>query len=457
MEHRLTIKEKCGYGSAAIGDAVCYTLPGTYMLFFLTTVAGIQPAVAGAITAVAAVWDAIWNPIVGYLSDHHRSRHGRRRPFMACFVGPLVVATILLFTNLDMAPGIKIVYYGLMCIVFWTCFTGFFVPFYALGTQYSDDYDERTLIRAYASFFNMFGTVISMAMPSVLIQELQSRGMSLEHSWTVMVSICAVISGISIVITVISSKDKDVCDENSMHEETGAGPLDMLKDFRDVLRFQPVICVIVACLFVLIAYAFLASDMMYYLTYNMGFDGKSTSMALLFRALIGMALIPVGTWLCKKTDNRTALIIFFLIGITGLLIIRAFGTYTVLTLLLLMVVACSCTAFYWQIMPVLVYELCVYDEYVTGKKREGVMVSLQGLIETIAAGIGTQLLGLVLQFAGFDGEAAAQTPMAESWIFSCTTIVPAIFMALSVAALVKYPISRGKFNEMRRSLEQRKD
>lgn len=452
---RLSFKEKCGYGSAAIGDAICYTLPGTYMLFFLTTVAGIQPAVAGTITVVAAIWDGIWNPTVGYLSDHKRSKMGRRRPFMACFVGPLVIATILLFTNVGLPYGIKVIYYGLMCIAFWTCFTGFFVPFYALGTEYSEDYDERTMIRAYASFFNTLGTIISMAMPSYLIEKLQENGISEGHAWTVMVSICAVISGISIVITVVASKDKDIPIPDDAPAEK-MNVFSMLKDFGDVIKFKPVICVVVACLFCLIAYSFLAADMMYYLTFNMKFDGGETSLALLVRALIGLCLIPLGTWVCKKTDNRTALIIFFIAGAIGLTIIRIFGAGNIVTLVLLFIVGCSCTAFYWQIMPVLVYELCIYDEYVTGKKREGVIVSLQGLVETVAGGIGSQMLGIVLQFAGFDGEAAVQTPLAESWIFSCITVIPAIMLAIAVVALVKYSISRQKFNEMREEIEKRK-
>ena len=55
----LSFKSKCGYGSAAVGDAMAYTFTGTYLLFFLTTVAGIKPAMAGTITVIAAIWDAV--------------------------------------------------------------------------------------------------------------------------------------------------------------------------------------------------------------------------------------------------------------------------------------------------------------------------------------------------------------------------------------------------------------
>ena len=69
----LTVRAKCGYGSAAVGDAMGYTFTGTYLLFFLTTVAGIKPAMAGTITVIAAVWDALINPVIGYISEIGRA------------------------------------------------------------------------------------------------------------------------------------------------------------------------------------------------------------------------------------------------------------------------------------------------------------------------------------------------------------------------------------------------
>ena len=138
---KLSIGTKCGYGFAAIGDAMGYTLPGTYLLFFLTTVAGIQPAMAGTITVIAAVWNALLNPIAGYISDHFVSRFGRRRPFMFVSTFPLVGAIILLFTAVELTDTLKTIYYCLVAMAFWTAFTSFFIPFYALGAEYTENYD----------------------------------------------------------------------------------------------------------------------------------------------------------------------------------------------------------------------------------------------------------------------------------------------------------------------------
>ena len=66
---KTTLVEKRGYGFASLGDATAYGFIGVYLLFFLTTIAGISPGVAGTIAAIGAVWNAIVNPVMGYIAD----------------------------------------------------------------------------------------------------------------------------------------------------------------------------------------------------------------------------------------------------------------------------------------------------------------------------------------------------------------------------------------------------
>ena len=108
-------------------------------------------------------------------------------------------------------------------------------------------------------------------------------------------------------------------------------------------------------------------------------------------------------------------------------------------------------------MPAIVYELCVYDEYTTGKKREGSIVSVQGLVESIAQGIGAQILGIILQLTGFDGNAPIQNDLTNSWIINCTTWVPVIFILIAAFSLYKYPISRKTFNEMSEKINKKSE
>ena len=79
IERRLTTGTIFGYGLAGIGNNVAASLFYVYFIFFLTTVAGISPSVAGAISLIAVLWDGINDPIIGYWSDNYKSKFGRRR------------------------------------------------------------------------------------------------------------------------------------------------------------------------------------------------------------------------------------------------------------------------------------------------------------------------------------------------------------------------------------------
>ena len=104
--NKMTPMVKLGYASASFGDAATYSFVNTFLLFFLTTVAGIKPAAAGTIIIVGSVWNTIINPVIGYLSDNCASKWGRRRPFLAIMAPALGASAFMLFTALDIIPAL---------------------------------------------------------------------------------------------------------------------------------------------------------------------------------------------------------------------------------------------------------------------------------------------------------------------------------------------------------------
>lgn len=449
----LRTRDKIGYSSAAVGDAVSYMFVTTFILFFLTTVAGLQPAVAGALTAIGAVADAIANPVMGYLSDHAKTKWGRRRPFMLGFCAPLLVVVIMLYTAVDFSYGLKVIYYGFMVIAFWVSFTGFFVPFYALGAEYTNDYDERTSLRAYASFFNMIGTVFSMAMPTLMVDFFGRHGMSTERAWQLTAVFLACITVTSIIITVVNAKKFDTrVTDASGH----ASIIDMFREYMEVLKLEPMKWLLFTSLFYLMAYSLIMSDFVYFLTYNQGFSGSSVSLMMLVRCGFCTAFIPVAAWLCKKYGKRTGQLAIIVFGIIGLTLMRFLPVENTIYLVVFIAVAAITTQTYWQIMPSMFYDVCEYDEYKTGNRREGAILSVQGLVEAVAAGLGAQFLGIILQAAGFDGNAAVQAEAALTWIYNCTTWVPAVFLVIAGFALHKFSLTKEEYNRIVGILEERK-
>ena len=447
---KTTLVEKIGYGFASLGDATAYGFIGVYLLFFLTTIAGISPGVAGTIAAIGAVWNAIVNPVMGYIADKVHTRWGRRRPMMLAFSIPLALGMFLVFTNVNLPESIKPIYYGVLVMLYWTGYTGFFVPYLALGADYTTDYDDRTILRLFGSLFNMFGATLSMVMPTMIVEFLEGQGMTSESAWSKTALLLGVIAAITILITVIAAKNKDLPCENREKQEIHITKeiINIFREYGEVALLKPMKYLIVASLCSLVTYTMIMSDMVYLFTYNLGLNAGEISACLLARTILGGVLIPIVGKIVLKTDKRETLIGFYLFGMVGMIAIKIIGISGFVGLCLYIFFATLCTTVYWQIMPSVFYDMCEYDKVATGKNRTATIVSFQGLVEALAVGVGGQILGWILEWAGFSGEQAVQSELAMQWIENSGTIIPIAFLAIAAVALYKYPINKKVYNQL---------
>ena len=455
--NKLSMRDMIGYGPAALGDAVVYSLVSTFLLFFLTTVADIRPAAAGAIVAIGSISAAFFNGIMGYISDNVRTRWGRRVPFMVVFGITIFFAATLLFTAIGAPMLIKIVYYVFMVILFYMSYTGFFVPWFAMGAEFTQDYQERTKLRSYSAVFEMTGSLLAMVVPSSMVGTLQAHGFSPSMAWMITAASLGLLSSACVLVTVLTARKYDKPQTTRIIEAPSISVKNMLLQYWDVLKLGPIKPLLFSSLFFLIAYSILISDIIYFLTFNLTKSADEISALLFLRCAAGIVIIPLINWLCRITDKRMCLmmvqflcaIIISIFGLTGI----ADGTVLYIYVIFMGV----STVVYWQVMPAIIYDVCEYDQLETGQLRQGTIVSVQGLVEFISTGVGTQILGIILQLAGFNGQSPAQSETAQIWIQHCVTFVPAFFLILSCIALWKYPITRSVYQGIIRKLEEKQN
>lgn len=86
----LTRRVKLGFGIGDLGGGnLFFTIIGFYLLYYFTDILSLAPALAGTALMIGKkIWDAITDPITGYLSDRTHTRFGRRRPYMV--VGAII-------------------------------------------------------------------------------------------------------------------------------------------------------------------------------------------------------------------------------------------------------------------------------------------------------------------------------------------------------------------------------
>jgi GPH family glycoside/pentoside/hexuronide:cation symporter len=453
MEKRLTLREHLGYGIASMGDSITYVFVGSFLMFFLTTVAGISPASAGVISALGSVFSAVSNPIIGYASDQVYTKYGRRRPALLVFALPLGAVVTLLFTDVPLHGTAKVLYYGIFLLLFWFVYTGFFVPYNALGAAYTTNSDDRTRLRLFASMFNSFGNLISLGAPAALSAFLIARGFGQGPAWTSVGALIGVVAAASLLITFAASKEKDPPVSRPDRSQKEPFHLSSLfGEYLSVAKLPPVRWLILASVTSLIAYTLVTADIVYYLTYCLSFSASTVSLCLLLMTCFRMFLLLPQGQLSARLDKRPTIILFNLFAVCGFIVSRLIASASAPAVIFFTFLAADATGTYWAIMPSIYYDVCDYDKLQSGKERAGTIVSFQGLVESIAAGTGSLLLGFILQLAGFDGTAAVQSELALTWIHHCATLAPALMLVLSSIAIYKYPITRDVYHQIRQQL-----
>lgn len=439
-----------------MADAMAYSLISAYFMFFLTTIAGIRPQTAGIITAVGAVFNGLMNPVIGYMADRIYTRWGRRRPVMIASAVPLSIAMILAFTNYPFSGTVKAICYGLILMLYWASYSGYLVPYLALASGYTSDYDERTKLRLYASLFNQFGSLFTFFLPTILVDTLKSHGLPEDVSWTILASIISVICFVSIVVTFATSRKQDPPCEKDRTEPLGFSLTAILREYAAVAALPPVKYLVAASITALICFSIMLSDLVYFLTYNMEFSALMISVMLGLRPVFAMGLLPIVGTLSAKIDKRQTFILLSGIGVCGMILLRVTGVSSIPHTVLFILMATLCTGVYWHLVPSMYLDICDYDRLMNGVNRQATILSFQGFVEAIAAGFGTFLLGFLLEHNGFDGEAAVQQASALTWIFHNATWVPCLFLAVAMFCIWRYPMTRDAHHRIISELTKQK-
>ncbi len=160
---KLGFDMKLAFGVGQAAEGLFGAAYGTFLIFYYNQVLGMSGSLAGAAVGIALVVDAFTDPLAGSLSDHWKSRHGRRHPFMYASILPLMVSFYFLFNP----PVTSEFGLFLWLVVFSnasrTSMSLYHVPHIALGAELSEDYDERSKLVGYRMFFANVGVLFTFA------------------------------------------------------------------------------------------------------------------------------------------------------------------------------------------------------------------------------------------------------------------------------------------------------
>jgi GPH family glycoside/pentoside/hexuronide:cation symporter len=444
---KLPARTKILYGVADGGIAMLTASLQFFLLFFLTDVLAINPGLAGTALMVGKLtWDAINDPLIGYLSDRTRTRLGRRRPYMLTGALPLALATWLLFSIPSGLAGATAFFTVLLAFLFYdTMHTMVSVPYSALTPELTHDYDERTSLTAVRMVFSVLGYILGAAATTALAGLFQGAlGWTEKAAYSGVGGVFGVIAAGAVLTTALSIRERK-------RSEAPPSQLKPIPAVRQTFRNGPFVRLVGAFFISSFSFALMTSLLPFYLTYQLDMEDQVPMVLLTMLATIGIFLFP---W--KKIADRINKGPAYALGlfIACLAVIATFFLpYGPTPLIYVIAFAAGFGfsaqwVFPWSMLP----DVIEYDQLQTRERREGIYYGVWALLTKLTDALGVAVGGWALALFGYVPN-MVQTDMARLGIRLFFGLIPSIAIILSLPLLIWYPITRKSHAELRRSLE----
>ena len=159
---------RIGWGIGSLGAATLVNAVGFLALFYLTGVAGLPPATAGALIFIAKCFDIVTDPLMGFLSDRTSSRWGRRRPWLVVAAGISAAAFVLLFHGPLASPSSAWLA-GIALLLYALGYTMFNIPYLAMPAEMTTSYHEQSRLMSARVVFVSLGILAGGSVAPALV------------------------------------------------------------------------------------------------------------------------------------------------------------------------------------------------------------------------------------------------------------------------------------------------
>ncbi|WDV46734.1 MFS transporter [Clostridiaceae bacterium M8S5] len=451
---RLSCITKLGYGIGTLCDSLTCNLYNIFFLVFAVDFVGLDPAFAGVISSIAVLWDALTDPIVGYISDKLNSsgKLSRQKLIIRALV-PLTVSFIFLYKIIEASPNMKNIYYTALALCFWTCYTVFMIPYAAVGAEMTNDYEERSSLRFYAHIFTMAGLLIASSFTMSIVEKFMAKGLTPADAWfTLALAYGAVIftAGLICWISISRVKMKRRQEESVNYHQTK----NIFTGIFSTLKLRSLRKVCIAILLYATGFTLAQGTIVFLMQKVLGFDGTQVGKYFMLTAVIGILSIPVINGIVKILGKRKAYTVLIIIFGLGQIMFKYLGVSSFGWILAFGIIqGCSHNVFF-PMSYALVYDCCDIDAFVNRKRREGIILSVTGLMQKIGYAIGTSFAGLFLKYFGYNSELQTQTQATLDGMQTTVFVIAPLFFIVSAIMMSRFKINKENYNILQNALEQ---
>lgn len=434
---KLSFNFKLVWGLAALGTSLISGIYGALLPIFYQDYLGLAARWITLASAVYAVWNALNDPLFGYITDSTRSRHGRRIPYMR-YTAPFLALTFILVWLAPPKAGQMALFWWMLVsmLLYDTAYTIIGLVYSALLPELSESDAERNGLQISSSLFAMLGILLGFIIPDLFRPKVGASPSFFP------LQIAMVVVAVTAMLLILSTtfKVKERLEFTQVDQ-----PLKLGAAIRLTLTSRSFL-ILGAANFMSILMSTLVVGSIFYLADYVLKTNTIILLAFIFIPLI--AGIPITTLIRRRTGVVLAQQLLLVVAGVGLLLVVV-APNTLIPLC--MAVAGFGLAGPQTLTNVLFAQVADEDELRSGVRREGAFFGVNAMITKPAQSIALSLVALILEATNFVtreqnmGQIFLHQPASAIFgIKVITGLIPGIAMLLGAIILIWFPL-RGAY------------
>lgn len=445
-----------------------------FALLYYTQVLGLGPKYAGLALSITIVWDALSDPVMGYITDNTRSRYGRRHPYI--LGGGLLL--MFSFFVLWYVPGflmgpVRLFWFLLVVnLLVRTAVTIFFIPYAALGFEICTDYDDRSKLQSVRFFIKQLANFSGGALAWTIFfrDEIAPDGTRIDGTRVVgnyqnMSLWLTLAIGVFIVASVYFTRGyaSDSRNDDRLRIAFKA----FVDDFRKTLLDRNAIYVFASMFLIQLGGMITAQIQIFAYVDFMQFSHGEKTVVHGAGMLSFAAGALLHAWLVKRFDKKPTAYLAIVVSVFGNAMLYAIFIGEVFTvpagsvgpdslpllggagLSFPVLLFALFQGIWWGGMGMLaplmfsmVADISEINYVETGRLRDGSYAAMFSFFLKAAMATGMLINGWLLEFSGYETNVPKQSSGVARNLATITFVAGPCFFAMMIPILRKYPIDR---------------
>ena len=418
-------------------------LIGVIYFFFLTDIIGLAPALAGIVTLISEIWDAISDPVMGMIGDNTRTKMGRRRPFLLVGGCLLAVSFALIFMPIkDFSEMAKFVYCAGTYLLYNTVSTMILVSYNSLSAEISANSEERDGANVLRLVVSTASAAICTLLPSIVLDSYNAGKIDINTLYIIVGIGFGVLFALPVILCALFTRERVEIPAERQKVD--------LKDVVEPLKNRPFRNLVGMYLGQALCMDVFSTGVALFAKYVTTPKGSSTIFLGIFIAVQLLAFILINK-LVKTTDVNKIYSFGLPLSIVALVVFAIFGSNLYIAYACVFFVAVGFAGAQltsWIMFPHTVDA----GELLTGKRQSGSYSAIMTFTRKSSSALVIFIFSLVLEFTGYNADLDIQPPSAQNGIKYVMAFTCIAFMILGFLAAKKYTLSKKKNEQVAKFL-----